>query len=52
VPDAVAGAADLARGKDSAEPAVLVRGLAHHVTVENGPGAASLRRPLDEDTFR
>ncbi len=52
VADAVAGVADLARGKDSGEPAVLVRGLAHHVTDDDGPGAAVLRRPLDEDLFR
>jgi coenzyme F420-0:L-glutamate ligase/coenzyme F420-1:gamma-L-glutamate ligase len=52
VADAVAGAADLARGKDSGEPAVRVSGLGHYVTEEDGPGAAVLRRPLDEDLFR
>lgn len=52
VADAVAGAADLARAKDSAEPAVLVRGLAAHVSEEDGPGAAALRRPREEDLFR
>jgi coenzyme F420-0:L-glutamate ligase/coenzyme F420-1:gamma-L-glutamate ligase len=52
VADAVAGVADLARGKDSGEPAVLVRGVGHHVSEEDGPGAAVLRRPLDEDLFR
>jgi coenzyme F420-0:L-glutamate ligase/coenzyme F420-1:gamma-L-glutamate ligase len=52
VADAVAGAADLVRAKDSSEPAVLVRGLAHHVTVEHGSGAVALRRPLGEDLFR
>ncbi len=52
VADAVAGVADLARGKDSGEPAVLVRGLAHHVTDDDGPGAAVLRRPPGEDLFR
>ncbi len=36
--DAVAGAADLARAKDSYQPAVLVRGLGHLVTREDGPG--------------
>lgn len=50
--DAVAGAADLARRKDSAEPAVLVRGLGRLVTAEDGPGAAALRRPRGEDLFR
>ncbi len=50
--DAVAAAADLARRKDAAEPAVVVRGLGHLVTDENGPGAASLRRPAEDDLFR
>jgi len=50
--DAVAGAADLARAKDSRQPAVVVRGLDHLVTVEDGPGAAALRRPPEEDLFR
>jgi len=52
VADAVAAAADLARTKDSGEPAVLVRGLERFVTRANGPGAAALRRPVDEDLFR
>jgi coenzyme F420-0:L-glutamate ligase/coenzyme F420-1:gamma-L-glutamate ligase len=50
--DALAGAADLARSKDSGEPAVLVRGLARLVTLHDGPGAAVLRRPRAEDLFR
>jgi coenzyme F420-0:L-glutamate ligase/coenzyme F420-1:gamma-L-glutamate ligase len=52
VADSIAGAADLARAKDSREPAVVVRGLGHLVTAEDGPGAASLRRPPEEDLFR
>ena len=52
VADAIAGAADLARAKDSREPAVLVRGLEHLVMDEDGPGAAVLRRPPEEDLFR
>ena len=52
VGDAVAAAADLARAKDSAEPVVLARGLGRFVTPEHGPGAAALRRPLEEDLFR
>ena len=52
VADAVAAAADLARTKDSLEPVVLVRGLERHVTREDGPGAATLRRPADKDLFR
>jgi len=50
--DAVAAAADLARRKDAREPAVLVRGLERLVTEEDGPGAASLRRPAEKDLFR
>lgn len=52
VADAVASAADLVRHKDSGEPVVLARGLGRHVTVEDGPGAAALRRPAAEDLFR
>jgi coenzyme F420-0:L-glutamate ligase / coenzyme F420-1:gamma-L-glutamate ligase len=51
VADAVAAAADLARAKDSREPAVLVRGLGRFVTPDDGPGAASLRRPPELDLF-
>jgi coenzyme F420-0:L-glutamate ligase/coenzyme F420-1:gamma-L-glutamate ligase len=50
--DEVAAAADLVRAKDSREPAVLIRGLERHVTVDDGPGAAALRRPAAEDLFR
>jgi coenzyme F420-0:L-glutamate ligase/coenzyme F420-1:gamma-L-glutamate ligase len=52
VADAVAGAAELVRAKDSGEPAVLARGLGRHVTEDDGPGAAALRRPAEEDLFR
>jgi coenzyme F420-0:L-glutamate ligase/coenzyme F420-1:gamma-L-glutamate ligase len=52
VADSIAAAADLARAKDSLEPAVLVRGLEPYVTDEDGPGAAALRRPPDQDLFR
>jgi coenzyme F420-0:L-glutamate ligase/coenzyme F420-1:gamma-L-glutamate ligase len=52
VADAVAGAADLARAKDSREPAVVVHGLERFVTGDDGPGAAALRRPREEDLFR
>ena len=52
VADAVAAAADLARTKVSQEPAVLVRGLERYVTAEDGPGAAALRRPREQDLFR
>jgi coenzyme F420-0:L-glutamate ligase/coenzyme F420-1:gamma-L-glutamate ligase len=52
IADEVAAAADLARGKDSGIPAVIVRGLARFVSAEDGPGAAALRRPRHEDLFR
>jgi coenzyme F420-0:L-glutamate ligase/coenzyme F420-1:gamma-L-glutamate ligase len=52
VADEIAAAADLARAKDSREPVVLVGGLGQYVTSDDGPGAAALVRPLDEDLFR
>jgi coenzyme F420-0:L-glutamate ligase / coenzyme F420-1:gamma-L-glutamate ligase len=52
VADEAAAAADLARGKDTREPAVRIRGLEEHVTGENGPGAAALVRALEDDLFR
>ena len=52
VADSIAAAADLARAKDSLEPVVLVRGLERFVTREDGPGAAALRRPPEQDLFR
>ena len=52
VADEAAAAADLVRGKDSAVPVAVVRGLDRFVTSEDGPGAAALRRPRSEDLFR
>ncbi|HSZ05601.1 MAG TPA: coenzyme F420-0:L-glutamate ligase [Solirubrobacteraceae bacterium] len=52
VADAAAGAADLARAKDSREPVVIVDGLQRFVTHDDGPGAVALLRPLREDLFR
>jgi coenzyme F420-0:L-glutamate ligase/coenzyme F420-1:gamma-L-glutamate ligase len=52
VADELAGAADLARRKDSQEPVVLVRGAGRHVTVEDGPGVAPLLRAREHDLFR
>jgi coenzyme F420-0:L-glutamate ligase/coenzyme F420-1:gamma-L-glutamate ligase len=52
IADAVAAAADLARTKISREPAVLIRGLERYVTIDDGPGAAALRRPREQDLFR
>jgi coenzyme F420-0:L-glutamate ligase/coenzyme F420-1:gamma-L-glutamate ligase len=51
VADQAAAAADLVRGKDSRQPAVVVRGLGRHVTEDDGPGAAALVRPVSEDLF-
>jgi coenzyme F420-0:L-glutamate ligase / coenzyme F420-1:gamma-L-glutamate ligase len=51
IADEAAAAADLARAKDSREPAVRVRGLARHVTREDGPGAAALLRERERDLF-
>jgi coenzyme F420-0:L-glutamate ligase/coenzyme F420-1:gamma-L-glutamate ligase len=52
VADSIAAAADLARSKDSREPAILIRGLDRFVTEADGPGAAALRRAKEEDLFR
>jgi coenzyme F420-0:L-glutamate ligase/coenzyme F420-1:gamma-L-glutamate ligase len=52
VADAAAATADLARAKDSREPVVIIDGLERFVTADDGPGAAELLRPLDEDLFR
>jgi coenzyme F420-0:L-glutamate ligase / coenzyme F420-1:gamma-L-glutamate ligase len=52
VADAAAGAADLARAKDSREPVVLIDGLERFVAAADGPGASSLLRPVREDLFR
>ncbi|MGA9874397.1 MAG: coenzyme F420-0:L-glutamate ligase [Solirubrobacteraceae bacterium] len=52
VADMIAATADLARAKDSREPVVIVEGLERFLSEEDGPGAAALLRPLDEDLFR
>jgi coenzyme F420-0:L-glutamate ligase / coenzyme F420-1:gamma-L-glutamate ligase len=52
VADEVAAAADLGRDKAAGLPVVVARGLDRHVTDDDGPGAAVLRRPRDEDLFR
>ena len=51
VADQAASAADLARGTDSREPAVIVRGLEPFVLDEDGPGAAALVRERAQDLF-
>ncbi|HEX3432656.1 MAG TPA: coenzyme F420-0:L-glutamate ligase [Solirubrobacteraceae bacterium] len=52
VADAAGAVAELARAKDSREPVVVIDGLQRYVTDDDGPGAAALLRPLDEDMFR
>jgi coenzyme F420-0:L-glutamate ligase/coenzyme F420-1:gamma-L-glutamate ligase len=52
VADEAAAAADLVRDKASGVPVAIVRGLAHLLTEDDGPGAAALRRPPGEDLFR
>ncbi len=51
VADEAAAAADLARGKDSGEPAVRLRGLERHLLDEDGPGVAALLRAPENDLF-
>ncbi len=52
IADEAAAAADLVRDKTSGVPATIVRGLDRYVSTDDGPGAAALRRPSDEDLFR
>jgi coenzyme F420-0:L-glutamate ligase/coenzyme F420-1:gamma-L-glutamate ligase len=52
VADELAAATELVRTKLSGVPIAVVRGLAHVVTDDDGPGAAVLVRPADEDRFR
>jgi coenzyme F420-0:L-glutamate ligase/coenzyme F420-1:gamma-L-glutamate ligase len=52
VADEAAAAADLVRDKASRAPVAIVGGLDRFVTEADGPGAAGLRRPRDEDLFR
>jgi coenzyme F420-0:L-glutamate ligase/coenzyme F420-1:gamma-L-glutamate ligase len=52
VADEIAAAADLVKGKTDGIPAAVVRGLDSLVTADDGPGAATLIRPADEDMFR
>jgi coenzyme F420-0:L-glutamate ligase/coenzyme F420-1:gamma-L-glutamate ligase len=52
IADEAAAAADLVRDKAAAVPAVIVGGLDRWVTEEDGPGAAAIRRPREDDLFR
>ena len=51
VADEIAAAADLVKGKATARPVAVVRGVAHLVTEADGPGAAGLNRTGAEDMF-
>ena len=52
VADEAAAAADLVRDKASGIPVAIVRGLDRHISEDDGPGAAALRRPRSDDLFR
>lgn len=52
IADEIASAVDLVTGKSRNLPVAIVRGLAQYVTVEDGPGAAEMIRPPEEDMFR
>jgi coenzyme F420-0:L-glutamate ligase / coenzyme F420-1:gamma-L-glutamate ligase len=52
IADEAAAAADLVRDKAAAVPAAVIGGLGRWVTAEDGPGAAAIRRPREDDLFR
>jgi coenzyme F420-0:L-glutamate ligase/coenzyme F420-1:gamma-L-glutamate ligase len=52
VADEAAAAAELVKGKADGVPVAVVRGLARHVTDDDGPGARALVRLGDDDMFR
>ncbi|GIJ00286.1 coenzyme F420-0:L-glutamate ligase/coenzyme F420-1:gamma-L-glutamate ligase [Sediminihabitans luteus] len=52
VVDEIAGATELVRGKATARPLAIVRGLGRFVTPDDGPGARALVRPAEDDLFR
>jgi coenzyme F420-0:L-glutamate ligase/coenzyme F420-1:gamma-L-glutamate ligase len=51
IADEVAAAADLVKGKLTATPAAVVRGLPKHVVADDGTTARQLLRPGEEDLF-
>ena len=51
VADEIAGAAELVKGKATGRPLAVVRGMAHAVTAEDGPGARVLVRVGPDDMF-
>ncbi|HUW78014.1 MAG TPA: coenzyme F420-0:L-glutamate ligase [Candidatus Nanopelagicaceae bacterium] len=52
VADEISAASELVRRKLSQVPAAIVRGLAHFVTTEDGPGVSPLLRPPETDMFK
>ena len=52
VADEIAAAADLVKQKTAQIPVAVVRGLGELVSEADGPGAAALIRPAEEDMFR
>lgn len=50
--DEIAAASELVRGKASARPIAVIRGLGSYVTIEDGPGATELVRGAADDLFR
>jgi coenzyme F420-0:L-glutamate ligase / coenzyme F420-1:gamma-L-glutamate ligase len=52
VADEIAAAADLVKQKTAQIPVAIVRGLGDLVSEADGPGAAALIRPAEEDMFR
>ncbi|MFB9308282.1 coenzyme F420-0:L-glutamate ligase [Agromyces hippuratus] len=52
VADEIAGAAELVKGKSSAVPVAVVRGLGRFVGDLDLPGARSIQRPAERDLFR
>lgn len=52
VADEIAAATELVRGKAAGRPVAVVRGLARHVTDDDGPGARALQRHGEGDLFR
>jgi coenzyme F420-0:L-glutamate ligase/coenzyme F420-1:gamma-L-glutamate ligase len=51
VADEIAAAAELVMGKAADTPVAVVRGLGHLVQSADGPGAAAIVRPRDDDLF-
>jgi coenzyme F420-0:L-glutamate ligase/coenzyme F420-1:gamma-L-glutamate ligase len=51
IADEIAAAADLVKGKLTAMPVAVVRGLTQNITADDGTTARDLLRPGDEDLF-